>query len=78
MPGTNVEIPGPVGTTGSIAIPCGIPVSGTSSYPLGLAVSPSNLTAYVVLDASNELGVINLVTNALVRQVGSATSRTAS
>jgi YVTN family beta-propeller protein len=69
MPGTNVEIPGPVGTTGSIAIPCGIPVSGTSSYPLGLAVSPSNLTAYVVLDASNELGEINLVTNALVRQV---------
>src|SRR5579871_5130254 len=69
MPGTNVEIPGPVGTTGSIAIPCGIPVSGTSSYPLGIAVSPSNLTAYVVLDASNELGEINLVTNALVRQV---------
>ena len=69
MPGTNVEISGPVGTTGSVAIPCGIPVSGTSSYPLGLAVSPTNLTAYVVLDASNELGEINLITGALVRQV---------
>jgi YVTN family beta-propeller protein len=69
MPGTNVEIPGPVGSTGSIAVPCGIPISGTSSYPLGLAVSPSNLTAYVVLDASNELGEVNLITGALVRQV---------
>jgi YVTN family beta-propeller protein len=69
MPGTNVEISGPVGSTGSIAVPCGIPISGASSYPLGLAVAPSNLTAYVVLDASNELGEINLVTGALVRQV---------
>jgi DNA-binding beta-propeller fold protein YncE len=69
MPGTNVEISGPIGTTGSIAIPCGIAVSGTSSYPLGLAIAPSNLTAYVVLDASNELGEINLGTNALVRQI---------
>jgi YVTN family beta-propeller protein len=69
MPGTNVEISGPVGTTGSIAVPCGIAISGTSSYPLGLAVSPTNLNAYVVLDASNELGEINLETGALVRQV---------
>ncbi len=69
MPGTNVKISGPVGTSGSYAIPCGVPISGTSSYPLGLAVSPDNLTAYVVLDASNELGRINLVENALVSQI---------
>ena len=69
MPGTNVTISGPVGTSGSFAIPCGVPISGTSSYPLGLAVSPDNSTAYVVLDASNELGKINLSTNELVSHV---------
>jgi YVTN family beta-propeller protein len=66
MPGTKVVLPSPVGTTGSDAVPCGIPYSGTTSYPLGLAVSPDNKTAYAVLDASDELGQINLSTNALV------------
>jgi YVTN family beta-propeller protein len=67
MPGTGVTLPGPVGTTGSAAIPCGIPYSGTTSYPLGLAVSPNNSTAYVVLDASDELGQISLSTNTLTK-----------
>ena len=67
MPATGVTISGPVGTTGSFAIPCGIPDSGSTSYPLGLAVSPDNSTAYVVLDASDELGMINLSTNTLVK-----------
>ena len=58
-----------MGTTGSFAIPCGIPYSGTTSYPLGLAVSPDNSTAYVVLDASDELGKINLSTNTLVSHI---------
>jgi YVTN family beta-propeller protein len=69
MPVTGVTISGPVGTTGSYAIPCGVPITGTSSYPLGLAVSPDNSTAYVVLDASNELGKISLSTNALVSHI---------
>ena len=69
MPGTGVTLPGPVGTSGSYAIPCGIPYSGTTSYPLGLAVSPDNSTAYVVLDASDTLGKINLSTNTLVSQI---------
>ncbi len=67
MPATGVKISGPVGTTGSYAIPCGIPDSGSTSYPLGLALSPDNSTAYVVLDASNELGMINLSTNTLTK-----------
>jgi YVTN family beta-propeller protein len=69
LPGTNVPISGPIGTSGSFAVPCGVPISGTSSYPLGLAVSPDNSTAYVVLDASNELGKISLSTNTLVSHV---------
>src|ERR1700722_391478 len=69
MPATGVKIPGPVGTTGSYAIPCGIPDSGSTSYPLGLALSPDNSTAYVVLDASDELGMINLSTNTLVKYI---------
>ena len=69
LPGTNIPVSGPIGTSGSFAIPCGVPVSGTTSYPLGLAVSPNNATAYVVLDASNELGKIDLKTNALVSHV---------
>ena len=60
MPGTGVTISSPVGTSGSYAIPCGIPYSGTTSYPLGLAVSPNNSTAYVVLDASDTLAKIDL------------------
>jgi YVTN family beta-propeller protein len=69
LPGTKIAISGPVGTTGSYAIPCGIPYSGTTSYPLGLAVSPDNSTAYVVLDASDELGMINLSTNTLANHI---------
>ncbi|MGA2985382.1 MAG: bifunctional YncE family protein/alkaline phosphatase family protein [Terriglobia bacterium] len=69
MPGTGVTLPGPVGTSGSYAIPCGVPYSGTTSYPLGIAVSPDNSTAYVVLDASDTLGKINLSTNTLVSQI---------
>jgi YVTN family beta-propeller protein len=69
MPGTGVKLSGPVGTTGSYAIPCGVPYSGTTSYPLGLAVSPDNLTAYVVLDASDELGMIDLSTNTLAKYI---------
>ncbi|HTW80306.1 MAG TPA: hypothetical protein VME23_12240 [Terracidiphilus sp.] len=69
MPGTGVTIPGPVGTSGSFAIPCGVPYSGTTSYPLGLAVSPDNSTAYVVLDASDELGMISLSSNTLAKYI---------
>ena len=69
MPGTGVTLPGPVGTSGSFAIPCGVPYSGTTSYPLGLAVSPDNSTAYVVLDASDTLGKIDLSTNTLVSEI---------
>jgi YVTN family beta-propeller protein len=69
MPGTGVTISSPVGTSGSFAIPCGVPYSGTTSYPLGLAVSPDNSTAYVVLDASDTLGKINLSTNTLASQI---------
>jgi YVTN family beta-propeller protein len=69
MPATGVKIPGPVGTTGSYAIPCGIPDSGSTSYPLGLALSPDNSTVYVVLDASDELGQINLSTGTLVNHI---------
>jgi len=64
MPGTGVTISSPVGTTGSYAIPCGIPETG--SYLLGLAVSPDNSTAYVVADGNDELAKINLNTQALV------------
>ncbi len=67
MPATGVVIPSPVGTTGSIAIPCGIPESG--SYLLGLAVSPDNLTAYSVADGNDELAKIDLNTSTLVSQI---------
>jgi len=69
MPRTGVTLPGPVGTSGSFAIPCGVPYSGTTSYPLGLAVSKDNSIAYVVLDASDTLGRINLSTNTLISQI---------
>ena len=67
MPGTGVTISSPVGTTGSYAIPCGIPETG--SYLLGLAVSPDNSTAYVVADGNDELAKINLNTQTLVSQL---------
>jgi YVTN family beta-propeller protein len=55
----------PPGTTGSIEIPCGQTVSlvsdGTStSYPLGIAISPDGKTAYVVLDNNDTLTKIDL------------------
>ncbi len=55
----------PPGTTGSIAIPCGQTVSlvsdGTStSYPMGIAISPDAKTAYVVLDNNDTLTKIDL------------------
>jgi YVTN family beta-propeller protein len=73
MPVTRVTLPAPVGTTGSLAIPCGIPDSFVSnfeynapsytvntSYPTGIAISPGNKTAYVVLNFNNELAKIDL------------------
>ena len=55
----------PPGTTGSSAIPCGQTVSivsdGTStSYPIGIAISPDGKTAYVVLDNNDTLTKIDL------------------
>jgi YVTN family beta-propeller protein len=55
----------PPGTTGSIEIPCGQTVSIVSdhtftSYPMGIAVSPSGITAYAVLDNNDTLTQINL------------------
>ena len=53
------------GTTGSAAIPCGQTVSLTgdgasTSYPLGIAVTPDNKTAYAVLDNNDTLTKIDL------------------
>jgi YVTN family beta-propeller protein len=53
------------GTTGSSAIPCGQTVSLTgdganTSYPLGIAISPDNKTAYAVLDNNDTLTKIDL------------------
>ena len=50
----------PPGTTGSSAVPCGIPISQGTSYPTGIAVSQDAKTAYVVLDANNTLAKIDL------------------
>jgi YVTN family beta-propeller protein len=73
MPVTGVTLPGPVGTTGSLAIPCGIPYSFVdnfeynapyytvnTSYPTDIAIGPNNGTAYVVLNFNNELAEIDL------------------
>src|SRR5579862_9244313 len=61
----------PPGTTGSIEIPCGQTVSVVSdgtytSYPTGVAVSPDNKTAYVVLDNNDTLTKIDLTQSTLV------------
>jgi len=53
----------PGGTTGSSLVPCGIPISQGTSYPLGIAISPDNKTAYAVLDANNTLAKIDLTQN---------------
>jgi YVTN family beta-propeller protein len=50
----------PPGTTGSSAVPCGIPISQGTSYPTGIAISPNAKTAYVVLDTNNTLAKIDL------------------
>src|SRR5262249_10948348 len=50
----------PPGTTGSAAVPCGIPISQGTSYPMGIAISHDAKTAYVVLDANNTLAKIDL------------------
>jgi YVTN family beta-propeller protein len=64
----------PPGTTGSAAIPCGQTVTLTgdgvsSSYPLGIAITADNHTAYAVLDNNNTLTKIDLTRNPPV-QVG--------
>jgi len=50
----------PPGTTGSSPVPCGIPISQGTSYPMGIAVSHDGKAAYVVLDANNTLAKIDL------------------
>jgi len=55
----------PPGTTGSVEIPCGQTVSlvsdGTStSYPMGIAISPDGKTAYAVLNTNDTLTRIDL------------------
>ncbi len=50
----------PPGTTGSSAVPCGIPLSQGTSYPTGIAVAKDARTAYVVLNANNTLAKIDL------------------
>jgi YVTN family beta-propeller protein len=50
----------PPGTTGSSEIPCGKTVSGHTSYPTGIAISPDGKTAYVVLDDNDTLTKIDL------------------
>jgi YVTN family beta-propeller protein len=50
----------PPGTTGSSAVPCGIPISQGTSYPMGIAISKDSKTAYVVLDTNNTLARIDL------------------
>ena len=58
----------PGGTTGSVFIPCGQTVTFTgdgtkSSYPLGIAISADNKTAYAVLDNNDTLTNIDLTKN---------------
>ena len=60
------------GTTGSAEIPCGQTYSINSdgvhtSYPLGLAVSPDNKTAYAVLDNNDTLTRIDLTASTPVK-----------
>ena len=55
------------GTTGSDAIPCGVPYSGASSLPSGLAVSPDGKTAFAVLNTNNTLARIDLTSSAPVK-----------
>jgi YVTN family beta-propeller protein len=59
----------PGGTNGSALIPCGITDSFGTSYPLGIAVSQDNKTAYVVLDVNDTLAKIDLTTNTKVGEI---------
>ena len=75
FPVIGVPMSAPVGTTGSNAIPCGIPFTyaqsypSLSAYPMGIAVAPppagqtASTTAYVVADVNNELAKIDLTQN---------------
>jgi YVTN family beta-propeller protein len=60
FPVTGQVLPGPVGNTGSFALPCGWTYSFGTSYPTGVAISPDNKTAYAVLDVNNTLAKIDL------------------
>jgi YVTN family beta-propeller protein len=72
MPVTGVVMTAPLGTTGSLAIPCGIPYTFVdnfeytsngqvnTSYPTDIAIAPGNGTAYVVLNFNDELAKIDL------------------
>lgn len=55
------------GTTGSDEIPCGQTYSTNTSYPLGIAVSPDNKTAYAVLDTNDTLTRIDLTASTPVK-----------
>ena len=55
------------GTTGSAEIPCGQTYSSKTSYPLGIAVSPDNKTAYAVLDNNDTLTKIDLTASTPVQ-----------
>ena len=59
----------PPGTTGSNEIPCGHTVSSGTSYPLGIAISRDDKTAYVVLDVNDTLAKIDLTTNTKVGEI---------
>jgi YVTN family beta-propeller protein len=59
----------PGGTNGSVLIPCGYTDSFNTSYPLGIAISANNKTAYVVLDVNNTLAKINLASNTKVGEI---------
>jgi YVTN family beta-propeller protein len=72
FPVSGQVLPAPVGTTGSLALPCGWTYSYDTSYPTGIAVAPppsgqtASTTAYAVLDVNNTLAQINLTNNTLV------------
>jgi YVTN family beta-propeller protein len=65
MPATGVVLSAPVGTSGSFAIPCGVPLSAsdngnTGGFPTGIAVTKDAKTAYAVLNFNNQLTKIDL------------------
>jgi YVTN family beta-propeller protein len=60
FPVSGQVLPGPVGTTGSFALPCSWTYSFGTSYPTGIATSPDGKTAYSVLDINNTLAKIDL------------------